>query len=100
MSLLYDAVEIIACLLSYIYSLYVLGIFFPKSASYRIWIIIVFGILYLPLTVTTYKNIPNALMSVLYMLCFEWSDKQSARCHILVHSVLSISVYVKRISGN
>ena len=68
MSLLYDAVEIIACLLSYIYSLYVLGIFFPKSVSYRIWIIIVFGILYLPLTATTYKDIPNALMSVLCML--------------------------------
>ena len=30
MSLLYDAVEIIACLLSYIYSLYVLGISFQN----------------------------------------------------------------------
>ncbi len=68
MSLFYEAAEILACLPYYIYNLYVLGIFFKKSASYQIWIPIAFGIIYLPLTATPYKHISNAVMSLVCML--------------------------------
>lgn len=68
MLLFYEAVEILACLLSYIYVLYVIGIFFRKSSSYRTWIPVVFGIIYLPLTATTYEYVSNTVMSFICML--------------------------------
>lgn len=68
MSLIYEAVEILACLPYYLYNLYVLGIFFKKSPSCRIWIFIISGMVYLPLTAIPYAHVSNAGMSFISML--------------------------------
>lgn len=68
MSVFYNLIEIIACLLSYTYNLYAISIFFKKSLRFKIWIIILFAILYVPLTVTPYRNISNTIMSIFCMV--------------------------------
>lgn len=97
MSLFYEAAEILACLPYYIYSLYVLEIFFKKSVSYRIWIPVAFGIIYLPLTATPYKHISNAVMSLVCMLvifivsliCYEGNPLKKIMT-IIVYNIFDI----------
>lgn len=68
MSLFYNLIEIIACMLSYTYSLYVLSIFFKRSSHYKIWLIILFAIVYVPLTAVPSSDISNIIMSILSMV--------------------------------
>lgn len=97
MSLFYEAAEILACLPYYIYSVYVLGIFFKKSASYRSWILVAFGIIYLPLTATPYQHISNAVMSLVCMLvifivsliCYEGNPVKKIMT-IIVYNIFDI----------
>lgn len=97
MSILYDTVEVIACILSFIYSLYVLESFFSRSDFYRIGIILIFGILYIPLTATTYLELPNTVTSVFCMiliyvvslLCYKGNAGQKLLV-IVIYNIFSI----------